>query len=86
MEAMVTQLQNRLRNDEDIIGKQEFYKDDAKQCKDLLGKLNPQFAKEQQMDSALSSLSSRVDSIQDEFGDMKTDMKKILKLLTDKKD
>ena len=36
------------------------------------------------MDTALTDLTSRVDEMQGEFGDLKTDMKKILKLLTDK--
>lgn len=36
------------------------------------------------MDMALSDMTSRVDSMQDEIEDLKTDTKKILKLLTDK--
>ena len=45
-EAMVNQIQNRLQNDIDAIGKHDYYKSDAEQCKELLSKLNPQFAKE----------------------------------------
>ena len=85
-EAMVSQLQNRYQSDMDILEKQDFYKTDSEQCKELLKKLNPQFAKESAMDTALTDLSSRVDSMQDEFSDLKVDMKKILKLLTDKND
>lgn len=83
-EAMVNQIQNRYQSDIDVIEKYDYYKTDAEQCKDLLGKLNPQFAKEQAMDTALTGLSQRVDEIQGEFGDLKMDMKRILKLLTDK--
>lgn len=36
------------------------------------------------MDNALVDLSSRVDNMQSQFGDLKTDMKNILKLLTEK--
>lgn len=81
---MISQIQNRYQNDIDQLGKTDFYKTDSEQCKELLGKLNPQFAKEQAMDTALADLSSRVDSMQGEYAEMKTDMKKILKLLTDK--
>lgn len=83
-EAMINQIQNRYQHDIDVIDKHEYYVDDAEQCKELLGKLNPQFAKEQAMDDALTGLSQRVDEMQCEFGDLKVDMKKILKLLTDK--
>ena len=81
---MVNQIQNRYQHDVDVIDKHEYYVNDAEQCKELLGKLNPQFAKEQAMDVALNGLSQRVDEMQGEFGDLKVDMKKILKLLTDK--
>lgn len=83
-EAMISQLQNRYQHDIDIMNKHEYYAKDADQCKELLGKLNPQFAKEQAMDNALTRLSQRVDEMQGEFGDIKTDMKRILQLLTDK--
>lgn len=83
-EAMISQLQNRYQHDIDIMNKHEYYTKDADQCKELLGKLNPQFAKEQAMDDALTGLSQRVDEMQGEFGDIKTDMKRILQLLTDK--
>ena len=76
-EAMLNQLQTRLEKDEDELGKTDFYKTDAEQCRQLIGKLNPKFAKEQAMDTA-------IDSMKDEIGDLKNEMKKILKLLTDK--
>ena len=70
----------------DILDKQEFYENDSEQCKELLGKLNPQFAKDRAMDTALTELSSRVDSMQNEFVDIKGDVKKMLNLLTKKND
>ena len=76
-DAMLNQLQTRLEKDEDELGKTDFYKNDADQCRQLIGKLNPKFAKEQAMDTA-------IDSMKDEIGDLKNEMKKILKLLTDK--
>lgn len=62
-EAMINQLQNRFQNDMDCIGKHDWYVKDSEQCKELLARLNPQFAKEQAMDSTLSELASRVDSM-----------------------
>ena len=83
---MISQIESRYQNDLDILNKQDYYKDDAEQCKDLLGRLNPQFAKDRAMDTALTDLSSRVDQMQSEFGDMKNDMKQVLNLLTKKND
>ena len=85
-DAMISQIQNRYQNDVDQLGKADFYKSDSEQCAELLGKLNPVFAKDRAMDDAISSLSSRVDQMQGEYSEMKTDMKMILKLLTDKND
>ena len=66
-----------ITDSKDELGKTDFYKNDAEQCRQLIGKLNPKFAKEQAMDTA-------IDSMKDEIGDLKNEMKKILKLLTDK--
>lgn len=83
-EAMISQIQNMYQTNQDIVDGIEKYRKTAIECKELLGKLNPQFAKEQAMDNALVDLSSRVDNMQSQFGDLKTDMKNILKLLTEK--
>lgn len=85
-EAMVSQIQNMYQTNSEIVDGIDNYKRLVAQCKELLGKLNPQFAKDSAMDTALTDLSSRVDSMQNEFGDMKADMKQILRLLTNKND
>lgn len=85
-DSMISQIQNMYQTNMDIVDNFDKYKKIAGDCKELLGKLNPQFAKENAMGSALTDLTQRVDSIQSEFGDMKTDMKQILNLLTQKKE
>lgn len=83
-DMMVSQIKNRYQNDLDAIERHEFYKKDSEQCKELLSKLNPQFAKEQAFDTAITDVSSRVDSMQGEISGLKDNVAKILQLLTDK--
>lgn len=79
-EAIAQQMQQIYNEKQDIINHIETYQKQSEQLKELLQKLNPQFAKEQ----AIDTLSGRVDSIQNEFIDVKQDVKRILDLLTQK--
>lgn len=79
-EAMASQVQDLYNTKNDIVQNVDMYKSQAEQLKDLLQKINPQFAKEQ----AIDTLTSRVDNMQNEFVDVKQDVKRILNLLTTK--
>ena len=79
-EAIAQQMQQIYNEKQDIINHIDTYQKQSEQLKELLQKLNPQFAKEQ----AIDTLSGRVDSIQNEFIDVKQDVKRILDLLTQK--
>lgn len=79
-EAIAQQMQQIYNEKQDIINHIDTYQKQSEQLKELLQKLNPQFAKEQ----AIDALSGRVDSIQNEFIDVKQDVKRILDLLTQK--
>ncbi len=79
-EAMASQVQDLYNTKNDIVQNVDMYKSQAEQLKDLLQKINPQFAKEQ----AIDTLTSRVDNMQNEFIDVKQDVKRILNLLTTK--
>ena len=85
-ENMISQIENILQTDRDIINNIDKKKKDISDYENILKKLNPVFAKETAMNSAITDLSSRVDKMQSEFGDIKSDMKKVLSLLTDKND
>lgn len=79
-EAMASQVQDLYNTKNDIVQNVDMYKSQVEQLKDLLQKINPQFAKEQ----AIDTLTSRVDNMQNEFADVKQDVKRILNLLTTK--
>lgn len=80
-DAIAQQIEQLYQTKKDIVDNYALYQKQTEQCKDLLQKLNPRFAKEQ----AIDDLTGRVDSMQNEFVDMKQDVKRILDLLTTKK-
>ena len=83
-ENMISQIENLLQTNREIINNIEKTKKSITSYEDILKKINPVFAKESAMDSAIANLSSRVDSMQSEFGDIKNDVKQVLNLLTNK--
>lgn len=83
-EAMISQIENLLQTNKDIVDNIDRHKSIISECEEILKNLNPQFAKEHAFDSALNELSSRVDSMQNEFVDIRSDVKRMLNLLTNK--
>lgn len=83
-EAAIRQLNVMLQQKNDILDNMDRITKDRDDCNEILKKLNPQYAKEGQVNDTLNSLSSRVDTMQGEFADMKDSVNRILDLLTEK--
>lgn len=81
-DAMVAEIDGRLQTSTQIIESTEYHKNAIESYKEMLKTLNPAYAKEESRDSAIESLTKQVDSIKNEFGDMKDNVNKILTLLT----
>lgn len=81
-EAMVSQIDTLMQNRQLAIDNIERYKQDVVDCKEALKTINPAYAKEAAMDSAIANLTERVNTIQSEFGNIKGDVGQILNILT----
>lgn len=64
-EAMISEVESMLKDLTDRIDNVDKYKEDAEVYKDILKDLNPVYAREQERDDTINSLSTRVDSLQD---------------------
>lgn len=81
-EAMTAEIDGMLQSSKQIINNIEYHEKMISSCEEMLKKLNPTFAKEQERDDAIETLTSQVNSIQTEFGSIKDNVSKILGLLT----
>lgn len=81
-EAMTAEIDGMLQSSKQILNSIDYHDSVITSCEDMLKKLNPSFAKEQERDDAIEALTSQVNSIQTEFGSIKGDVSKILGLLT----
>ena len=64
-EAMISEVDSLLQDVTTKIDNIDKYKEDAEMYKNILKELNPVYAKEQERDDTINSLSTRVDSLQD---------------------
>lgn len=64
-EGMISEVDSLLQTSKDIINSIDKHKANITAYEDILKSLNPIYAKEQERDTAISTLSSRVDGIQD---------------------
>ena len=64
-EAMISEVDSLLQNSKDVIDSVDKHKANIQAYEKILKGLNPVYAKEQERDSAISSLTQQVDSIQD---------------------
>lgn len=64
-EAMISEVDSLLQNSKDILDSIDKHKAAVTAYEKILGELNPVYAKEQERDSRLDSLSQQVDSMQD---------------------
>lgn len=64
-EAMISEVDSLLQNSKDVIDSVDKHKANIQAYEKILKSLNPVYAKEQERDSAISSLTQQVDSIQD---------------------
>lgn len=64
-EGMISEVDSLLQTSKDILNSIDKHKTNVTAYEDILKKLNPVYAKESERDTAISTLSSRVDGIQD---------------------
>ena len=64
-EAMISEVDSLLQDVTNKLDNIDKYKEDAEMYKNILKELNPVYAKEQERDDTINSLSTRVDSLQD---------------------
>lgn len=74
-EAMVQEIDGMLQTSKQIVDSVDYHKALISSYENILKQLNPSFAKEQERDDAIESLTAQVNS-------MKGEMSKILELLT----
>lgn len=74
-DAMVQEINNMLQSSQSIVESVDAHKNIIIKCEEILKQLDPTYAKQQERDDAIDNLKLEVSSI-------KTDMNKILDLLT----
>lgn len=63
-EAMISEVDSMLQNSKNIVESIDNHKKIILACEDILKKLNPVYAKEQERDTAIDSLTQQVNSMQ----------------------
>ena len=64
-EAMISEVDSLLQNSKDVLDSIDKHKANITAYEKILGELNPVYAKEQERDSRLDSLTQQMDSMQD---------------------
>lgn len=77
-EAMISEVNSMLQTSKQIIDNVEYHRNVITACEDILKQLNPDYAKQQERDDAIDNLKNEVVSL-------KSDMSRILDLLTRQK-
>ena len=62
-EGMISEIDNMLQNSKNIIDSVDHHKKIIVACEDILKKLNPMYAKEQQRDTAIEDLTNQVNNM-----------------------
>lgn len=74
-QGLQTEVETILQNSKQVLDNIEIYKNNIKECEDILKELNPQFAKDKERDDKISSLSNEV-------LDIKSTLDKIVTMLS----
>lgn len=80
-EAMIAEVDNMLQASKNVLDNVERHKNTITACERILKELNPVYARESERDDAIEDLASKVNSIQTEFGSIKSTLSKIESLL-----
>lgn len=81
-EAMISEVDAMLQSSKSVVENIDYHKSVIDACDEMLKKLNPDFAKQQEREVLITKLTKQVDDMQTEFGELKGDVSKILGLLT----
>lgn len=71
-EAMISEVDSMLQNSKNVLDSIENHKKIIASCEGILKDLNPVYAKEQERDSAIDSLTQRVDKMSDVLSRLET--------------
>lgn len=74
-DAMISEVNGMLQTSKQIIDSIDYHKKVVDSCEEMLKQLNPDYAKQQERDNAIDGLKSEV-------GSLKSDVNRILSLLT----
>lgn len=80
-EPLINIVTTRLSNNEQIVNNFDFYKEDIISCKNVLKKINPDFAKREEQEERIDKLSKEINDIKEGFGGMQSDIKQLLTLV-----
>lgn len=81
-EAMIQEVDMMIQNSKNVLENVDYHQNIVAICEDILKKLNPSYAKEQERDTAIEDLTTQVNNIKNEFGSIKSVLSKIEGLLT----
>ena len=79
---ILNEVQAVVDNSENVINSVSYHQKLIKDGKDILKQMNPQYAKEEERDSAIANLRTEFGAFKQEVGDMKSDISKILTALS----
>lgn len=81
-EQMIQEIHAMLRTSQSILDSVEYHKNMTVACEEMLKQIDPDYAKQQERDSALDSLKDEVGSLKDDVSSLKGNINQILNLLT----
>lgn len=71
-QGLQNEVEGILNQSKQILSKKEYYEDSIKRCEQILVDLNPQFAKDKERDSRLTTLENKVSSVDDKLNQIIT--------------
>ena len=66
-ETMIAQVEGLLQSSKDIVDNIDKYKNNIKECKEVLKQISPQYAKESDRDTAIADLYTKVGGLDDKL-------------------
>ena len=64
---MIAQVEGLLQSSKDIVDNIDKYKNNIKECKEVLKQISPQYAKESDRDTAIADLYTKVGGLDDKL-------------------
>lgn len=81
-ESILSELSGLLQTSKSVLENIDYHKNVVSQCEKAIKLLNPSFAKEKEHEAAIEDLTSQINNFKDEIGSVKSEVSKILGILT----